>query len=575
MSLPSSRLASYRPTAGIEAFLLGAFLTITLVSILSAWALGTVYSPTVENAQASLVYAETTNPWWGVVRGIVHFGQSGIVVSGAALLLVRFFARSFGKGRNLNWVLLILALAAFLKWSFAGQALAWDQWAYHGTLVRLGIVESFPIVGPIMHDWMAPNGVDQTTLTILNLLYHGAYPAFLLVFCWGLFRTREKGHGKAGGLGGLIGVGFVFLGAWFLTDAYALDIAARPDRALPDVRPEWFFVPISKLLNLLDGSQTGMVLIGLEALLLLLLIWPFIQGRWTWVLDRLVASLFVLALVGLYAWALGTDFRHQKGSFAKPDIESIMGDLGQINKSLGQGGEAIAADDPWALVADLIVLSKQTRRAARLPEFAPKRDKWLEWSDAMLADAGKFWQTRDRKGLEKLRDSMRESCQSCHEAFEVDVNLLMPEKKAEVATIWRFHASLKSGVEADDYSSVSTVKRLMKKSRKSYNALNKGDAKLSWKAVVDLIAQYERMKPLLHEDWDDEAEAGTVERWNADCDQVIRILRKLSQTSDEAAYREQLANLRIACESCHSAYDLDDEEGWEELDMVVMPESAK
>jgi ubiquinol-cytochrome c reductase cytochrome b subunit len=153
------------------------------------------YAPTPDHAYDSLRFIET-DIWFGAfVRGLHHWGASGMVVAIGLHMLQVFLYGAYKPPRELLWMVGAVLFLIVLGFAFTGYLLPWDQNAYWATQVGINMVGTVPIVG----DWLAPVIRGGETLGALTLsrffaLHVLFFPASLTVLIMlHLFILRRVG----------------------------------------------------------------------------------------------------------------------------------------------------------------------------------------------------------------------------------------------------------------------------------------------------------------------------------------------------------------------------------------------
>ncbi|MCA8938322.1 MAG: cytochrome b N-terminal domain-containing protein, partial [Planctomycetes bacterium] len=324
---------------GVDAWLSGMVLGALLVAVFATWAFAANYLPSIDDAHTSVVYADETSDFALATRALIWFSHAVVFVGAFALILMRFWRRSFATGMRSRWVTMVATLAAFVAWSFFWQLLPMDQSAWHGTLARKGVIEATPELGNQIANWVFPAGtITQATLSWFATMALAVFPALMLVLALLIWRTRAVSKTTLMWLAGIFALGAIFAAAAGLPQVATLESSVRPE--FSDVRPEWFFLPLSKALALSGAEGMPSFLQGLVAglpglLIAIGLIWPFVGGRWQWQFDRIGVALVALAAAGLLGLGLYQDYEASEGYFAKGDLDAIMLDLGDINEKLG------------------------------------------------------------------------------------------------------------------------------------------------------------------------------------------------------------------------------------------------
>ena len=117
------------------------------MQVLTGALLAVYYVPTPAEAHASVEYIQTEVSYGWLIRGLHHWGSSGMVVMIGIHMLRVFFTGAYKPPRELNWVIGVVLLAVTLVFSFTGYLLPWDQKAYWATQVGTAIVGVAPVVG--------------------------------------------------------------------------------------------------------------------------------------------------------------------------------------------------------------------------------------------------------------------------------------------------------------------------------------------------------------------------------------------------------------------------------------------
>lgn len=132
--------------------------TAFLILILTGIYLGQFYSPTPENAHASIVHAVTQVPLADFMRGL-HFWTANLVVALLLLHVIRvFITGSYKKPRRLTWLTGLALLAVTFIYIFVGTVLKWDQ---EGVEAFGHMRESFNLFG--IHIGLTNGGVPVIT----------------------------------------------------------------------------------------------------------------------------------------------------------------------------------------------------------------------------------------------------------------------------------------------------------------------------------------------------------------------------------------------------------------------------
>jgi quinol-cytochrome oxidoreductase complex cytochrome b subunit len=118
------------------------------------------------------------------------------MVLAVALHLTRvFYAGSYKKPREFNWVIGVVLLALTLMFSFTGYLLPWDQLAYWAVTVGTGLVHYVPVIGQQIQDLLiGGDQIGQTTLLRFYALHVAVLPMALVVMLMiHIWRVRKDG----------------------------------------------------------------------------------------------------------------------------------------------------------------------------------------------------------------------------------------------------------------------------------------------------------------------------------------------------------------------------------------------
>lgn len=286
---------------------------------LTGMLLGLYYSPSVEDAHASIEYLEREVTAGAFIRGLHHWGSSAVVVLAAIHLAQVFLWSAYKRPRQLLWVVGVLLFAVILGFGFTGYLLPWDLKAYFGTQVGISIAGSVPVVGESI-ERLVQGGEDVGPLTLTRFysLHVSVLPILLILLAaLHLFLVRYRGItppwkrvGEDGELTqrfwpdqafrDLVATIFVLaivaaLAQWV---GAPLEEPADPNDTSYVPRPEWYFFAPYQLLKWLDGPLKvfGTTIIPGVAFLLLIAL-PFYDRN----PERLLRKRPIALVSGLFA----------------------------------------------------------------------------------------------------------------------------------------------------------------------------------------------------------------------------------------------------------------------------------
>ncbi len=209
----------------------------------SGWALAAGYAPSDAEAFASLLYWRTAGGLGAFARSLHVYLASALVTCGFLYLLTTYLADGHRHQPRGWWLALTLYLVV-LGWCFTGYLLPMDQSAYWGTRVRLGIVETAPLLGPPAADLLRGGPTPgAATLPRFYALHVSFLPCLALLLAAPLVR-RAAAAAKSRPvlwLGGLLaGLTAAYLLAASLPAP--LELPADPTDSGYVPRPEWYFL---------------------------------------------------------------------------------------------------------------------------------------------------------------------------------------------------------------------------------------------------------------------------------------------------------------------------------------------
>lgn len=264
------------------------------------------YSPSTEHAYHSVRYIENEVPLGSLVRGLHHWAASFVVVAIALHLLHAFVHFAFVRPRELTWCTGVALLLIVLAFGFTGYLLPWDEKAYWATVVGTSMARQVPGAGESLLYLLRGGaevgaaalsrfyGAHITLLPVLLALLVGVH--LYLVVLHGISRDgegRARRRRRAGANardGSVDGRAEESRSVPFWPDVLAMDATAvflvlallffialqvgAPLEAPADPtnteytpRPDWYFLPLFKLLTFFPGSAESIAALGLPLLM--------------------------------------------------------------------------------------------------------------------------------------------------------------------------------------------------------------------------------------------------------------------------------------------------------------------
>ncbi|WP_447976919.1 cytochrome b N-terminal domain-containing protein [Candidatus Nitrospira bockiana] len=256
------------------------------------------YAPTPDHAYDSLRFVETEVLFGAFVRGLHHWGASGMVVAIGLHMLQTFLYGAYKPPREVMWMVGVLLFLLTLAFAFTGYLLPWDQNAYWATQIGINMVGTVPVVGDLLVRVLR-GGESLGALTLsrffaVHILFLPA--ALLTLVLLHLFILRRVGpagpwseeRARAGSEtfyprqvymdAVVIGIVFLVIAILALTVRFPLADKADPSDTSFVPVPEWYFLFYYQLLKYVHGPLEPLATWVLPALFFLLLVfWPFID----------------------------------------------------------------------------------------------------------------------------------------------------------------------------------------------------------------------------------------------------------------------------------------------------------
>ncbi len=308
-----------------------ATLFLFILQAITGMFLAIYYAPTPDHAYDSVQFIENQVTFGWFVRGLHHWGASGMVVAVGLHMLQVFLYGAFKPPREMMWMVGVVLFLLVMGFAFTGYLLPWDQTAYWATQVGINMVGTVPLVGDFLMKVMR-GGETLGALTLSRFFaVHVLFLPSLIVagIMLHLFILRRVGPAgpwdeKKATAGSetfhprqvymdavvmLIVFGILALLATFVPFPLA-DKANPSDTSFVPV-PEWYFLFYYELLKHVHGPLEPFatwVLPGLAIFVMLL--WPFLDWKKTVrapasrPVGMVLAALFLLTVFSLLGVSL-------------------------------------------------------------------------------------------------------------------------------------------------------------------------------------------------------------------------------------------------------------------------------
>jgi len=151
------------------------------------------YSPTPDQAYASVQYIEHYLPFGKFIRALHYWAARAIVLLLIIHILRVFLWGAYKKPRQMIWVTGVLLLLCVIGFGLTGYTLPWDQKAYWGTAVRLKIAEGIPVIGHAVANFLR-GGEQLGAVTLMRFYVLHVFLLPILTFILVAWHIRQVHH---------------------------------------------------------------------------------------------------------------------------------------------------------------------------------------------------------------------------------------------------------------------------------------------------------------------------------------------------------------------------------------------
>jgi len=213
--------------------------------ILSGWGLSGSYVPSLTDAFPATLYLEKYSSGGHLLRSIHYYSSSGLVFSGFVFLCC-FYISGFTAKYRKTWILGVVLYLLIIGSAFTGYVLALDQNAYWGTKVRLGIVETVPLMGTAIADFLRGGATFNSATLPRFFTLHGSVLAaaiflclFLLIHSWKSVFIQYLSDQR---FNVTLLVSIILYFILIIRFSAPLELPADPADVEYNPRPEWYFL---------------------------------------------------------------------------------------------------------------------------------------------------------------------------------------------------------------------------------------------------------------------------------------------------------------------------------------------
>jgi len=215
------------------------------------------YVPSQAEAFASVLYIRQQGGLGGLLRAMHYHLSSGVVVA-AFLMVLSGVLSEFHRERKWEFRLSVVGLLLMIGFCFTGYVLPMDQPAYWGTSVRLGIVETVPVVGGMQADMLRGGPTfGAATLPRFYALHVAALPLILVILVLVGFKDSIDRAAKSSGRGLIPACVLIAAAAWVVAVVFPAPLEPRAAAADTEYvpRPEWYFLWLFQFGKYVHGFQ--------------------------------------------------------------------------------------------------------------------------------------------------------------------------------------------------------------------------------------------------------------------------------------------------------------------------------
>ena len=279
-----------------------ATLFLFILQAITGMFLAVYYAPTPDHAYDSVQFIENQVTFGWFVRGVHHWGASGMVVAVGLHMLQVFLYGAFKPPREMMWMVGVVLFLLVMGFAFTGYLLPWDQTAYWATQVGINMVGTVPLVGDfgvkVLRGGETLGALTLSRFFAVHVLF---LPALIITgIMFHLFILRRVGPAgpwdeKRAAAGSetfyprqvymdavvMFGVfGVVALLAIFVP--FPLTDKANPSDTSFVPVPEWYFLFYYELLKHVHGPLEPFATWVLPAMaVFVMLLWPFLDWQKT------------------------------------------------------------------------------------------------------------------------------------------------------------------------------------------------------------------------------------------------------------------------------------------------------
>lgn len=566
----------------LASLVVSALLAVLAVLAGSGVMMALVYTPTVEDANASVAWFQA-GALGGAVRAAHWHASNLMVLLSGAFLFYLAWRGLFRRPAQWRWWRAALLLGLVLAFSLTGQLLPFDQLALHGTGIRLGYLAEAPVLGPKLVQ-LAQGGESIGTATLarffgLHAIVLPALTIILLRFLWRDSKAEVALMYHAAVAGAVL---VLVAGAALFVPA-PLGLQGNLSEPYPEARPEWFALPLYALLKLLPAGALHLLVLFVMPLLgaAVIAALPFLEtmaDQPARLRKPLQIGVIVLVVFGLAFSAVPIiqDMSAKEGWFRQPGVEDLMTAMGKRNDALLNSGEVPPAET-HNHARDLMLLHE--RLAGVYPEKIEESQKadWDKLAQKGVEAARKLLLAPDAHTQLKAREELRQVCADCHKQHDKDDVKIDPPPRYVARdsngqnnppkAFFFDQEQLKTLQPGGIDPKRSTVKQMDQMKYRLRDILieagivsdnRKPDAEK--RSAAQSLVDLRELTTIVAGHYDDNAGAYFEKaKWDKWIEELRKATDELAQAKDAADVARKSAAVGKTCEACHDGADEPDE----------------
>ena len=142
-----------------------AIFTLAAIAVTTGIIIAFNYQPAAGEAYQSLDNIDTNIPFGWLVYSLHNLAGNGIIVLALIQIIVMFLGRKFRRSWLTAWISGILLTLSTIGLGWTAMILGWNQLGYWRLKVELGIIESIPVLGSGIRNFLTGgSGINTTTV---------------------------------------------------------------------------------------------------------------------------------------------------------------------------------------------------------------------------------------------------------------------------------------------------------------------------------------------------------------------------------------------------------------------------